>query len=174
MGKILLFEKNTFFRQLLLQILQYRFPHTAIKGVSSQEECLIEATDFKPDILVLGVNSYAYQEFDLLNHMREKYPGLTIILCTDYDIDEYRKEAILKGASHVISKELWTGKEILALINTLLTNKGNLASPSLEDSFVEEDFLQRPLERRKKAPRGKAGEQEYLFRHPDRRGQQQI
>jgi DNA-binding NarL/FixJ family response regulator len=138
--------------------------------VLNREDCLAEIEDVLPDILILGVNIYTDNELVLLDQIREKYPGVSVILFTDYGIDEYRKEAILRGANYTISKDLWTGSEILALINTILITRDNLNQMHVEYSSVEEDLLKQPLERRRKDPRGRAVEREFLAHHPDRRG----
>ena len=73
------------------------------------------------------------------------HPGVCIILVTDYNIDEYRKDAILRGASHIVSKELWTGNEITALIKTILMTKENQLHNKAEGSSteIEDDPLKR-------------------------------
>lgn len=171
LNRILLCEKNEFFRAELLRIIQRRFPHVDIKWVLSGEECLAETIDYRPDILFLGVNIYAGRELELLDQLRGRHPGVNIILFTDYCIDEYRKEAILRGANHIISKELWTGNEILALIKTILSTKNKPADKETGGAAIEEVLLKVPLERRRRDHRGKILERKYLVRHTDRRRQ---
>jgi DNA-binding NarL/FixJ family response regulator len=169
MNRILLCEKNEFFRAALLRIIQCRFPHVDIKWVVSGEECLAETRDYRPDILFLGVNIYEGSELELLELLREKHPGVNIILFTDYSIEEYRKEAVLRGANHTISKDLWTGNEILALIQTILATKRKQADIEAGGSANEENLLKHPLERRRRDLRGKALERKYLARYNNRR-----
>jgi DNA-binding response OmpR family regulator len=125
MGRIILFEKDSYVNKQLAHIIQDRLLDVKIKIVFSCEECLTELQVFTPDILMLGANVTDCKSLDLIVQIRQMYPGIIIFLITDYDIDEYRKDAILKGANHIISKEVWTGAEILALINTTLTTKTN-------------------------------------------------
>ena len=145
MSSLLLFEKEGFLSKELIQIIQNRFSHESIKMVLNYEECLAELCDFTPDILMLGGNIPSCNSLDFIEQIRQMYPGVCIILNTDYNIDEYRKEAILKGASHVVSKELWTGNEILALINTIFITKKSQVQKEAENPSVEieEDTLQR-------------------------------
>ena len=170
MNKILLCEKNIYLKDALLRIIQCRFPDVEIKSVLSSQECLAETEDFKPDILILGVNLYSgTNELDLLQSLRENHPAVNIILFTDYGIEEYRKEAILRGANHIISKESWTGNEILALMKTIMTSQGKLHCKQAETKALEENLLKHPLELRRKGPKARAVEQEYLANNPDRR-----
>ena len=145
MSCILLYEKDGFISKELIQIIQSHFSQVDIKTVLSCEECLAELRDSTPDILMLGSNVADCNGFDLIGQTRKMHPGVCIILITDYNIDEYRKDAILRGASHIVSKELWTGNEIVALINTILiTKEGQLHNkaegPSIE---IEDDTLKR-------------------------------
>ncbi len=145
MSCILLYEKDGFISKELIQIIQSHFSQVDIKTVSSCEECLAELRDSTPDILMLGSNVADCNGFDLIVQTRRMHPGVCIILITDYNIDEYRKDAILRGASHIVSKELWTGNEIVTLINTILVTKENqlhnkAEGPSIE---IEDDTLKR-------------------------------
>jgi len=170
MSKILICEKNEFFRDSLKQIIQTRFPQVDVRLVLNFDDCLVQVYDFKPDILILGINSYTGHGLDKLDRIRRVSPGLNVILFTDYDIDEYRKEAIMRGANHIITKEFWTGGEILALLRTiLLTTSASMVNFNPENTGEENKSLKRPLERRRKDSRGRATEQEYLAQHPDRR-----
>ncbi len=145
MSSILLYEKGGFISKELIQIIQSYFSQVDIKIVSSCEDCLAELGDFTPDILMLGTNVSNYNGLDLIGQIRKMHPAVCIILITDYNIDEYRKDAVLRGVSHIISKESWTGNEITALINTILTTKENQLHKEAEDQSIEieEDTLKR-------------------------------
>jgi len=145
MSRILFYEKEGFISKELIKIIQNSFSQVDIKTVLSCEECLAELRDSTPVILILGSNVADCNGFDLIVQTRKLHPGVCIILITDYNIDEYRKDAIIKGASHIISKELWTGKEIVALIKTILTTKENHLHNKAEGSSIEieDDTLKR-------------------------------
>lgn len=175
MNRLLLCEKNKYFKEAILRLLQGRFPNLDIKWVLSCEECLSEAKDFKPDILILGINIYTgSKELEILPRLREKHPTAYIILFTDYTIEEYRIEAILRGANYIISRASWTGKEILALIKSILVSHKRENNKQVELSTIDDGVLKRPLELRRKDAKGKAIEQQYLATNPDRRKQNAI
>lgn len=169
MSRVLLIEKNAFIRDALRQILQARFPSLIIEEVPCKDDCLSETGDFKPDILILGILDRNTEGMRDLQRIREQYPATVIVLFTDYEIEEYRREAILKGANHIISKELWTGNEILALMKTILATKDSWDRTYADDKPVNEDILRRPIERRRRDKTGLARERDYLTRNPDRR-----
>lgn len=169
MNKILLFEKNEFFRESLRRIIECRFPDAAVKFVLTRKDCLTLISTFIPDVLLLGLKSYSGIELSLVDQIHQQHPSVSILLLTDYNIDEYRKEAILKGASHIIPRELWTGNEILALIGTILTAKESLTHILAEGQSARENFLEQPIERRKRDANGRNREREFLAYNPDRR-----
>jgi DNA-binding NarL/FixJ family response regulator len=174
--KILLCEKNEYFKEALLQIIQSRFPDIDIKWISNGNECVAATAEYKPDILILGANIYTgTNELDILQLLRKNHPAVNIVLFTDYTIEEYRKEAILRGATHIISKETWTGNEILALMKTILASRQNPDSKKVDEiSAIKGRGLDNPLEQRRKDRKGRAIEEEYLAHHPDRRNKNII
>ena len=171
MGRILLFEQNRFIRNALIRIIQVRFPDVVIQPVSCRDECLAETKKFLPDVLILGARVYDGNRLDLLQQLRENHSGITIIVFIDYDIDEYRKDAMGRGADHVISREVWTGNEILSLVQDILAEKKSRQAINSTESATMKKILNRPLERRRTDPAWKKIEEEYLARHPDKRGQ---
>jgi len=124
-GKIILLEKDNYINNQLSRVIEDRLSHVTIKLVSDCNECLTEMQVSHPDILMMGANVSDCNCLDMITQFRKIYPGITIILITDYSIDEYRKDAILKGANHVISRDIWTSNEILALINTILSSNND-------------------------------------------------
>lgn len=152
------------------EIVQNRFPSLIVKEVMCHENCLVEMGDFKPDVLIFGATGRNQKDMEDLQKIRGSFPATVIVLFTAYENEEYRKEGIMKGANHIISKELWTGNEILALIKTILATKESWDKEYAEDTLNEEEFLHRPVERRRIDRRGRAREREYLNHHPDRRG----
>lgn len=171
MNRILLIEENAFIREALRQILQSRFPFLIIEEVYCYEDCINEMGDFKPDILFLGIRDYESSGLAELLKLRELFPAAVIILFTDYETDEYRRKGFLTGANYIISKDLWTGNEILNLMKTILLTGSGGKIPDLKEQDGEPDFLYRPIERRHRGRSNKKAEVEFLEKHPDRRKQ---
>ena len=172
MSRLLLVEKNTFIRDSLRQILQARFPSLIIREVANDGTYLGAMEDFRPDILILGIEDSEDKGFKSLQHIRDRFPFTVIVLFTTYEVEEYRRDAILRGANHIISKELWTGNEILALVKTILATKESWDRKYAEDFiFDTAENLRRPLERRKKDRNRSIRERNYLAYNPDRRQQ---
>ncbi|MDH3327615.1 MAG: response regulator [Desulfobulbaceae bacterium] len=170
MSRLLLVEKNIFIRDALREIVHCRFPSLIVKEVLCHENCLSEMGDFTPDVLILGATGNNRKDMEDLQKIRGSFPATVIVFFTAYENEEYRKEGILKGANHIISKELWTGNEILALIKTILATKESWDREYAQDKLIEEEFLHRPIERRRRDRGGRAKEREYLEQNPDRRG----
>jgi len=168
MSRILVFEKNDFIRKALIQIIRIRFPDVAIRGIADDDEYAAEIWNFMPDILILGTNVYADGRMEILEQIRAKHPAVIIILLIDYDIEEYRKDAIRKGANHVISRELWTGGKILTLLHKILDPNTGMQTGGEQPASAKQTHKGR-LDRRRCDSRGKAIEKEYLAHFHDRR-----
>jgi DNA-binding NarL/FixJ family response regulator len=158
LSRLLLVEKNTFIRESLSQILQARFPSLVVR------EGILNG-DF------LGIANNDDNGLKSIEQIRKQYPSTVIILFTAYEVEEYRKAAVQRGANYIISKESWTGNEIVALINTILLTMGRQLLILQGGPSVENIYLEQPLERRRKGTRAKNFEREYLAHNPDRRNQ---
>jgi DNA-binding NarL/FixJ family response regulator len=156
-------------RDTLHGILLGRFPDLVIKEVVTFEECLALLERFKPDIVMLNLTDHSGYDVHRLRQVREKDSAAIIMLLQDYDIDEYRKEAILNGANYIISKDLWTGNEILALLETIFSSSDEQGGAASAGTFGGQDFLNQPIERRDKGRSGKKVEKEFLANNKDRR-----
>jgi len=168
---ILIVENNIFFRQALRDILHHRFPEINIRLARNREECMALLKEFEPDILFIDIQFHDKDGIELIRLARRNYPSTVIVIFTEYDIDEYRTATLLAGGNYIIPKVLWTGNEILALVETIMTNKG-FPRPETEPwPLAEQDFLKRPLERRKnnQTEKGQFFEREYLKSNRDRR-----
>jgi len=169
LSRLLLIEKNSFIRDSLCHLLQARFPSLIIKEAVYYDDCLTSMEKFKPDIFILGIADNGDIGLKNLQQVRAQFPTTVIVLFTSYEMEEYRKQAIMNGANHIISKELWTGHEILALMRTILATKDIYDWEYTKDILVDKDTLARPLERRQKDNKGRAREKKYLAEKPDRR-----
>jgi DNA-binding NarL/FixJ family response regulator len=58
--------------------------------------------------------------FELLREIRAKHPEIIIIIVTNHDFLEYQTAALQCGVRHFISKNSWTGEEILELFKFVL------------------------------------------------------
>lgn len=151
------------------RIIQTCLPDVSVNPVLCREECLVTTGTTKPDLLMIGADVDTETELELLDEVHKRYPGVTTILFTDSNNDEYRREAVLRGAACIITKESWAGNEILALIKTLLSEKGRKDHAQVLDRHGEEKFFRLPLERRRKDGRGLKKEKEYLMHNRNRR-----
>jgi DNA-binding NarL/FixJ family response regulator len=156
-------------RDTLRGILLGRFSDLVIKEVVTFAECLALLDGFKPDIVMLNLTDHSGYDVHRLRQVREKDSSTIIMLLLDYDIDEYRKEAILHGANYIISKDLWTGNEILALLETIFSSSDEQSSVVSKETFGGQDFLNHPTERRNKSRSGNKVEKEFLTNNKDRR-----
>jgi len=169
--RIVLVDDNVFFRHSLHDMLHNRFPEIDIHQARNSEKFLTILENFSPDILFLDFQFHDTDGLKLVQRIRRDHPAIVIVILTEYDMNEYRSATLMAGGNYIVPKTLWTGNEILALVGTILINKG-FPRPDTESWLVgEQDFLRRPLERRRNilSEKGRAFESNFLKHHPDRR-----
>lgn len=122
MNSILLYDKNVFFRDTLLLIIQSYSPQITKNDANIPEECLDAHVTFNRNILILGYHIFNGHNLDILREFRMRYPAVNIILYTDYNLDRIRKKRQFREEPTMQSRRKeGTGIELLALINFILT-----------------------------------------------------
>ena len=77
------------------------------KFASSGEEALRLLANARDSVLILSdINMPGMTGFQLLERVRNEWPDLDVYLVTAYDSDDYRQQALDKGASGYFTKPL--------------------------------------------------------------------
>ena len=85
------------------------------------KEALQKVETLGPDLIFMDIKLPGENGLDLTKKIRADYPKIIIIILTSYDLPEYRQAAYQYGAKYFISKGLWSGEEILALVESILS-----------------------------------------------------
>jgi CheY-like chemotaxis protein len=81
---------------------------------------LIAVTGY--DVVVSDIHMPEMDGLELMAQIKNKHPGLPVVLITGYSVSEARKIAMEKGADAFVAKPFHM-KEILDVVNNLLNNK---------------------------------------------------
>ncbi len=81
---------------------------------------LIAATGY--DIIVSDIHMPEMDGLELMARIKNKHPGLPVVLITGYSVSEARKIAMEKGADAFVEKPFHM-KEIIDVVANLLNNK---------------------------------------------------
>jgi CheY-like chemotaxis protein len=121
--KVLIVEDSTLFRQLLDETLRDRFPSIGIYQARDGEEALQKVETFLPDLIFMDIRLPGENGLDLSKRIKSLYPNIIIIILTAYDLPEYR-ESSRQYADYFFSKGALTSKNILTLVQSILTTTG--------------------------------------------------
>lgn len=123
MYKILIVEDNDHFRQTLRSLLDARFPSIRFEEARDGREALEKVSVFDPDLIFMDIKLPGQSGLELTKRIRHSNAQVKIIILTSYDLPEYRQAAKVGGANHFISKGSSKTEEILALVETILSEK---------------------------------------------------
>jgi DNA-binding NarL/FixJ family response regulator len=123
MSKILIVEDSATFRQSLKDFLLTRLPSLVIEEASDGREVLRKVNTFYPHLIFMDIHLPGENGLRLTRRIKRDHSRMPIIIFTSYNLPEYRNAAIEAGADHFVPKELCTGKEILALVESILSDQ---------------------------------------------------
>ena len=119
MPKVLLVEDNDVFRKVFLESLTQRFPNYVYAEVKDGNEVHLKVSEFYPDIIFMDINLPNKSGLELTSEIKKEYPGILIIIVSNYDFPEYRMRAEEIGADYFLSKSSITEDNIVQLIDNI-------------------------------------------------------
>ncbi len=128
MSKTLIVEDSATFRQSLKKLLCTRFSSMAVAEAADGEEALKTIDAIVPDIIFMDIKLPGENGLKITKKVKAKYPEISVIILTYYDLPEHREAAFQCGANHFLSK-CTSSQEIMDLIQSILSEKGLEGEP---------------------------------------------
>jgi DNA-binding NarL/FixJ family response regulator len=123
MFNTLVVEDNATFRQILLNLLRYRFPFMGIDEAESGDDALEKIKARLPNLVFLDIRLPGENGLELTRKIKSAYPDTIIIILTNYDLPEYRQAANQYGANYFLSKsEASTADDVLKIVTSVVSN----------------------------------------------------
>jgi CheY-like chemotaxis protein len=122
MFKILIVDPNDPFRQSLKKVLVNRFPSVDIQEAADGNEGLQKVEDFHPHLIFLEIHLPAETGLELAGRIKADHPDIIIVILTSYDFPEYQAAAEKMEVEHMVPKDDWTGEDMIALVQSILSN----------------------------------------------------
>jgi len=85
------------------------------------KEALEKLHAYRPDLIFMDIRLPGESGLEVTKKIRRSHCQATIIIFTSYDLPEYREAARTNGANYFMSKGSPTSEEILALVDTILS-----------------------------------------------------
>jgi two-component system KDP operon response regulator KdpE len=122
MFKILIIDPNTPFRKSLIKSLSSQFPAAGLRDTATGEEGLKQIDTFAPHLVFMDFYLPDIRGLDLAKKIRASHSGIIMVIFVRYDSPEYQAAADECGVAHLIPKDDWTVKDILALVEDVLSD----------------------------------------------------
>jgi DNA-binding NarL/FixJ family response regulator len=123
MVKTLIVEDSAIYRRLLKEALHSRFPSMDISEAMDGKEALQKMKTFLPDLIFMDIKLPGENGLDLTQQIKAQYPNIFIIILTAYDIPEYQSAAYQYKADGFLSKGSVCNKDILTLVDSILSDR---------------------------------------------------
>ncbi len=124
---------------LLRQIVRSRFPYVVVEEAVDGRECRTKVKSFLPNLIFLDIHAPGENGLALARKIKSENPAVIIVVFTSYDLPEYRLASLQAGCDFFIPKDLWTGEEILSLIETVISGH------TMDKTRILAAFGKRPL-----------------------------
>jgi DNA-binding NarL/FixJ family response regulator len=106
MKRVLIVDDSKKVRERLVSLLS-EYPTIRIVGQAGNvKEALDTLEDQKPDAVVLDIRLPGRSGIQLLGDIRAAHPEITVIMLTNYDFEQYRKQCLQMGADYFFNKTL--------------------------------------------------------------------
>ena len=119
MFKILIIDPNTPFRKSLIKSLSSQFPAAEFRDAAAGEAGLKQMDTFAPHLIFMDLYLPDINGLDLAKKIRASHSEIIMAIFVRYDSPEYQTAAIECGVDHLIPKDDWTVKDILALVEAV-------------------------------------------------------
>jgi len=129
---------------------------TVVGTVTSghQAEPLVSRT--LPDLVLLDLNLPGLDGLSCLALLRERHPGVTVVVLSGSEDHEMVERALSGGAAAFVSKSI-APADLPILLRQVLLGNVQFATPRIARAVVTKDTRQRRLEEARAAARGETG-----------------
>jgi two-component system, NtrC family, nitrogen regulation response regulator NtrX len=117
MARILIVDDEEPIRDILRQLFEYE--GHAVEEASSGAEALQRIEEVRPDLVFLDVKMPGMDGIDALGRLRERMPGLHVIMISGHGTIDTAVEATRRGAYDFLEKPLDTDRLLVTLRNVL-------------------------------------------------------
>jgi len=134
MIRILIVEDQELIRQSLEIILSSQ-PGLFVAGLAGDGREAVEMAEaLSPDVILLDIRMPGMDGVSACRIIKEKHPGIKVIVLTTFDDDEYVFDAIKYGANGYLLK----GTSVDELVGAIKTvyNNGTLINPAIASKLV--------------------------------------
>jgi len=118
MLKTLVVDDNDDFRRSLVELLCRSMPEMEVAEAVCGREARQKVKSLTPNLLFMDIRLPDENGFEISKQLKNRYPGMDIVLMSSFDMPEYRNAAEKLGAKYFLAKGMLT-ENIRLLLDTL-------------------------------------------------------
>jgi two-component system response regulator NreC len=113
--RVLLVDDHTLVREGVRRLIDEQ-PHMAVVGEASNgQQAVGKAAELQPDVILMDIGMPDMNGLEATNIIKQRFPGIHVLLLTVHDDPEYLFRALEVGASGYVLKEAETQELLLAI-----------------------------------------------------------
>jgi DNA-binding NarL/FixJ family response regulator len=133
--KVLLADDQMLFAQSLRTFLcNYADDMTVVDIALNGRKAILMADKYRPDIILMDVRMPEMDGVEAVKIIKQKYPGIKVIMLSTYHEDELVRTSLMAGASGYLLKEI-SPTELITAIRSLQSNTIQI-SPEIAHELV--------------------------------------
>jgi len=139
---VFVIDNNTIFREGLRQSLARTEDIEALGDSGIDDEALELVMSFSPEIVLVDIGVPLLNGLNLARQITQRSPGISVIVLTPYDTDEYLFQAVKSGASSYLSKDT-SADELASVVRRIhrgehIINETVLARPKVAERVLKQ------------------------------------
>jgi DNA-binding NarL/FixJ family response regulator len=131
MIRIVIADDHELIREGIKKIIRASRDLQVVAEATDIATAIAEVARLAPDLLVLDISLPGYDGLEGLHEVRQRFPGLQIIMLSMYPEERFAVDALKDGASGYITKSM-AAEELVKAIRTVVTG-GTYVSARLAD-----------------------------------------
>jgi len=117
MKKVLIVDDSEQIRRRLVALLAESTQIRIVGQAGNGAEALLAIQRLRPDTVVLDIRLPGGSGIELLRAIRARYPEMKVIMLTNFDYAQYRRQCRQLGADHFLNKTLEFEKIVDAIMD---------------------------------------------------------
>ena len=117
MKQVLIVDDAEQIRQRLVRLLAESHSIRVVGQAGDAEQALAALQLVEPDTVIVDIHMPGRNGIELLKEIKSRYPGMSVIILTNYDFAEYRRQCKQLGADHFLNKTMEFDKIVDAVMD---------------------------------------------------------
>jgi DNA-binding NarL/FixJ family response regulator len=126
MERVLIVDDSEKIRERLVTLLSEESQIRVVGQAGNGCEAMDAIQHLQPDTVILDIRLPGKSGIELLKEIKTRYPGVKVIMLTNFSNAQYRRQCRQLGADHFLNKTLEFEKVIDAILGTQTVDVSNI------------------------------------------------